>query len=117
MLGIFHEIALCPIKVTSYPRTVQKAGSTVMAMWQKYQCRLCGDIIQDHRQRRVLHNEGNDHARLVLLELLSARFPNKSTGELQQHLSPADPSNPGLNQSYICKHLCFSCLEKKQGED
>ena len=83
-----------------------------MATWQKYQCRLCGDIIQDHRQRRVLHSEANDHARVVLLELLSARFPDKSAVELQQHLSPADPSTPGLNQSYICKRLCFSSLEK-----
>ena len=98
--------------VTSYPS--QKAESTVMVTWWKYQCRLCGDIIQDHWQRWVLHSEGNDHARLVVLELLFARFPNKSVAELQQHLSPADPSTPGLNQSYICKQLCFSSLEIKE---
>ena len=112
MLRIFNKLPTRSINVTSYPPTVQKAQSTVMATWQKYQCRLCGDIIQDHRQRRVLHSEANDHARVVLLELLSARFPNKSAVELQQHLSPADPSTPGLNQSYICKCLCFSSLEK-----
>ena len=48
----------------------------------------------------------------MLLELLALRVPNKSSTELQQLLLPADPSTPGLNQSYICKRPCFASLEK-----
>ena len=57
-------------------------------MWQQHQCRLCGDIISDHRQRRVLHSEVANHARIVLLELLAVHIPDKSTTELQQLLLP-----------------------------
>ena len=113
MLGIFIILATRPINVTSFLRnstcTELEVEASLMATWQKYQCRLWGDIIKDHRQRRVLHSQANDHVRLVFLELLSARLPNKSATELQEYLSPADPSTPGLNQSYICKYPCFSC--------
>lgn len=81
-------------------------------MWQKYQCRLCGDIIADHRQRRVLHSEANHRVHLVLVELLAVRVPSKSSAELQELLSPVDHSTPGLNHSYICKRPCFASLEK-----
>ena len=78
-------------------------------MWQKHQCRLCGDIISDHRQRRVLHSEGANRARIVLIELLAVHI---STTELQQLLSPINTSTPGLSQSYICRRPCFASLDK-----
>ena len=116
--------------VTSYPS--QKAESTVMVTWWKYQCRISSKTI-DRGEFCIVRGMtmlgfslvptplyfsergvGTRLARLVVLELLFACFPNKSVAELQQHLSPADPSTPGLNQSYICKQLCFSSLEIKE---
>ena len=93
--------------VTSYPS--QKAESTVMVMWWKYQCRISSKTIDRGEFCTV-----RGMTMLVVLELLFAHFPNKSVAELQQHLSPADPSTPGLNQSYINKQLCFSSLEIKE---
>ena len=78
-------------------------------MWTQYQCRLCGGIIHDHRQRRILQSEANNRTRLVLQELLASRVPDRIAIEL---LLPVDPSTPGLSHSYICKQPCFASLEK-----
>ena len=86
--------------------------------WTEFQCRVCGVVIQDHRERRLLHSVANSSALHELKRILVRKVPSccseTSAAEVDQLLLPANKfsSTPGLRESYICRRPCHASLEK-----
>ena len=84
-------------------------------MWSKFQCRCCGAIVTNAKERRTLDNALNSQAAALFVHCLS-QYYNKLESEVRPLLSPVDPSVKGLDHSYMymCNRPCFAALKKRK---
>ena len=77
-----------------------------MTHWEKWQCRGCGVVISNSKERRMLDPAINQAGRRMSTDLQCGRR------DVKQMLLPRDLSVKGVDRSYLCRKSCFASLDK-----
>ena len=82
-----------------------------MASWKKWQCRGCGIIISNPKERRTLDPDKNPKVYQLVVEYLR-NYCQIQEPDAMALLELVDVAVKGLDRSYICKKTCFTSLNK-----
>ena len=82
-----------------------------MSVWEKWQCRGCGTVITNSKERRTLDPDINPAIFKLVVGYLTSLYRIQEY-DAKAMLLPQDPYVKGLDRSYICRKGCFSSLEK-----
>ena len=82
-----------------------------MAQWKKWQCRGCGAIVSNSKERRTLDESQHPAVYGEVVDLLSGYY-NVQPSDVKTMIQPVDVLEKGLERSYLCRKTCFTALEK-----
>ena len=84
-----------------------------MDNWEKWQCRGCGSIITNPKERQTLDSDINPAVYQLVLSCLKSYYGSTlEENAVKSMLLPCNPSVKGKDRSYLCRKVCFASMEK-----